>query len=134
MNRPLLATLVVLLCALGASRAEALSCQNRLVDLGDPAARVRSLCGDPADVSTRVEQRSVTVHRRAPNGIVVSDTVSVAVTVERWLYDFGPQRFMQELTFEDGRLRRVEALGYGTDQGRSAAKPQPRSAWPAKLG
>lgn len=114
MSRTALAVLVLALGALGASSARAMSCQNRLVRVGDAPARVRSLCGEPADVTTRVEQRSVTVHRRAASGVIVSETISVAVTVERWVYDFGPQRLMRELLFEDGRLQTIQTLGYGT--------------------
>ena len=97
-----------------AGSASAFHCENRLVDEGDPAARVRSLCGEPVDVSRRVESRAVTVHRRLPDGSFVSDTAMVSVEVEIWVYDFGPRRFMRELSFEEGRLVRIRTLGYGT--------------------
>jgi hypothetical protein len=38
---------------------------------------------------------------------------SIDVPVEEWTYDFGPQRFIQFLTFEDGRLVRVQSGDYG---------------------
>lgn len=123
MNRIAIASVAFALSALGASSAHALSCNNRLVVVGDPSARVRSLCGDPATVTTRVEQRSVTVHRRAASGVIVSETISVSVTVETWVYDFGPQRLMQQLVFEDGTLRAIDTLGYGTAEGRTARAP-----------
>lgn len=105
------------LCAatlLTGSTAFAMRCGTRLVSDGDNPARVRSLCGDPANVSSRVESRSVTVHRRLPDGSIVSESVMVSVEVEVWVYDLGPRRFMRELTFEDGRLVHIRTLGYGT--------------------
>lgn len=129
------AALVLALGALGASSAHALSCQNRIIDVGDPAARVRALCGEPSSISTHVEERSVTVRRRAPGGAIVGETVTVAVTIERWIYDFGPQRFVRELEFEAGRLRAIRTLGYGTPAGRSARAPaQPLEGAAAKPG
>lgn len=117
-------TIIAALCAgtllLTGSTAFAMRCDNRTVTQGDNAGRVRSLCGAPADVTTRVESRSVTVHRRLPNGALVSESVMVSVQVEVWLYDFGPRRFMRELTFEDGRLRQIRTLGYGTSRGNPA--------------
>jgi hypothetical protein len=40
-------------------------------------------------------------------------TVYVPVVIEVWLYNFGPERFMQELSFEAGRLFALEPIGYG---------------------
>ncbi|HJL19388.1 MAG TPA: DUF2845 domain-containing protein [Sandaracinaceae bacterium LLY-WYZ-13_1] len=96
------------------STAHAMQCRGRLVSRGDAPSRVRSLCGDPSDVSTRVVQRSRTIHRRLPDGSIVSDTVTVSVEVQEWTYDFGPQRFVRVLTFEDGELVAIETRGYGT--------------------
>ncbi len=100
-----------------ASSADALSCRQRLVDVGDASARVLDLCGEPAELVQRTEQRSVVVSQQAPDGSIVSYTLTQSVVVESWLYDFGPQRFMQRLIFEDGVLRRIEALSYGTASG-----------------
>ena len=37
----------------------------------------------------------------------------VEVPVEIWLYNLGPNKFMQRLRFEDGELIEIESLGYG---------------------
>jgi hypothetical protein len=34
---------------------------------------------------------------------------AVEVAIEEWVYDFGTRRFLQHLTFEQGRLVRVES-------------------------
>ena len=35
------------------------------------------------------------------------------VRMETWVYDFGPNRFMKELQFVDGHLKRIDSLGRG---------------------
>ena len=35
------------------------------------------------------------------------------VQIEEWVYNFGPQRFMQLLRFEDGRLKQIQDLASG---------------------
>jgi hypothetical protein len=96
--------------------SEQLSCQDRIVHLGDEPYRVRSLCGDPDDVQQRVEQRAVRREVRVPCGRRMCSTLVddvVDVQVEEWIYDFGPQRLLQYLTFETGRLVRVRTGEYG---------------------
>lgn len=120
MTRWILGAALVLTVLGVAPRAHALYCQGRIVRTGWSPARVRQLCGDPASITPSVVERSRTVHQRVANGVVVSDTITVRVQIETWVYDFGPRRFMQELIFEDGRLARIDALGYGTPGGREA--------------
>lgn len=115
---PLLAAASVLSLA---SSAEALSCQRRIVARGDSQVRVQQLCGEPAAKNQRVVERSSAVVVPAGNGYL-ADSVSVSVLVERWTYDFGPRRSMQELTFEDGVLVNVRTRGYGTAAGMEAAR------------
>jgi hypothetical protein len=33
--------------------------------------------------------------------------------VEVWIYNFGPNKLMQRIRFEDGVVVRIESLGYG---------------------
>jgi hypothetical protein len=37
----------------------------------------------------------------------------IEVRVETWVYNFGPDRLMQKLDVEDGRVTKMETLGYG---------------------
>jgi len=101
---------LVALCALlvWPSPSHALRCGTRLVDVGDTREQVRALCGEPTDVSVRVETRSV--HVRVAGGIV---TQAASVLVETWTLNFGPQRFMKRLTFQDGVVTDIETLGRG---------------------
>lgn len=112
------AVAVVLACAwLGSpGEAHALNCGSRLVEVGDSSVYVRSVCGDPTAMSTRTETRSAWAGT-GPYGYGYGQ--SVTVQIEVWVYDFGPTRFMEELTFENGVLRSERALGYGTARGSS---------------
>jgi len=114
MKTALLCTAAALAIVLWASPSEALSCRNRLVRVGDASARVLELCGDPVEIVQREVARSRSVQRVLPDGSVVVDTITVTVVVEDWTYDFGPQRFMRRLRFEEGRLIAMETLGYGS--------------------
>jgi hypothetical protein len=112
---------VVLLSAAEVS-ANGMRCENKLVRPGDSAYQVKSLCGPPDDVQQRTEQRRVAraVERPCatnPSGrcaYVIEDIVQVVI--DEWTYDFGPQRFVQYLTFEAGKLLTVKSGGYGYKQ------------------
>jgi hypothetical protein len=110
---------------LDASPAQAfasLRCGNELVTEGDSLYEVRTTCGEPNQLDSYVEFRTVR-HRvrqncqRDTEGRTQCDWVWVERTVEvqmhRALYDFGPNRFLHELLFEQGRLVRSETRGYG---------------------
>jgi Protein of unknown function (DUF2845) len=109
---------VVLLSAADVS-ANGMRCNNKLVRPGDSSYQVKSLCGPPDDMQQRTEQRRVAraVERPctdSPTGrcaFVVEDVIQVVI--DEWTYDFGPQRFVQFLTFEAGKLLTVKSGGYG---------------------
>jgi hypothetical protein len=104
-----------------AARAEGMSCQNRLISKGASKYDVQSLCGPPDATEHRTEKRLV---RRQMSVRCVSDTGwctslvedTIDVPIDEWIYDFGKQRFLQYLTFEDGKLLRVQSGGYGHKQ------------------
>lgn len=110
----------------GASTAHAMRCGTRLVAVGDPAARVRSLCGDPTEVNERVIERSREVFVRR-NGVLVGERVAVSVVVQEWIYDLGPQQLMRQFLFEDGRLVQMNTLGYGTERTLAPARASDRA-------
>lgn len=97
--------------------ASAFWCDGRLVLEGDRSYEVRSRCGEPASEITRME--SHTFYRggavgRGGGSVYGGSADTVTVQVDIWIYDFGPTRFMEELRFEDGILRRMTRLGRGT--------------------
>jgi hypothetical protein len=97
-----------------------LRCQDRLLSNGSSAYEVQSLCGAPDMVAHRVEVRTVRRpvaipcnNLRGPRDCVAVRDELVEIAIEEWTYDFGPQRFLQFLTFEQGKLVEVRSGGYG---------------------
>jgi hypothetical protein len=90
--------LLALLPALAA--ADSMRCGSQLVTAGMSQAKVAALCGQPVQV----------VHPPASDSVApgVSD-----VEWETWVYNFGPNRFMQRIRFRNGVVENVSSVGYG---------------------
>jgi hypothetical protein len=100
--------------------ADSLACNGRIVSTGDSRYDVKSICGEPDDVSQRVEYRTARGRvsgpcRRDGGKIICSDTREqvVEVVIDEWIYDFGRNRFIEYLTFEQGKLLSVRTGSYG---------------------
>jgi hypothetical protein len=94
--------------------ADGLRCGNKLVVDGDTPAKVRTLCGEPTEVSRRdIMQRPSFVR---DGRVYHFGAESVLVPVELWTYNFGPNKLMRRLKFVDGRLEEIETLGYGYNE------------------
>jgi hypothetical protein len=97
--------LAFLFCA--AVHADTLRCGSRVVNMGDRDIAVRDRCGDPYFT----EQSYALDIRGANSPLEVQDEIVYDV----WYYNFGPRQLMQRMLFRDGRLARMEALGYGVN-------------------
>lgn len=98
--------------------AWAFRCNSYVIDAGLHKAEVMKKCGAPTTQDTRIERRIVRVREsqggiRGPGSSVEFER-EVQVTIEEWIYNFGPSQFMQLLIFENGRLRDTKDLGYGS--------------------
>ena len=123
-SRPRYAAVLLLTAAcLGAPPAQAFRCNSWVIDPGLHKAEVLGKCGAPFGQSLRTEYRvqrlRETVWTRPVNGgppvqSAVEVERQVPVVIEEWVYNFGPQQFMQSLRFENGRLVEVQDLGYGS--------------------
>lgn len=82
-------------------QAWALRCGNKLVNVGDRKHKVHRVCGEP----TYVDAYDLPI----PNFGYAQGYNRIDV----WTYNFGPRRFMRELVFENGILRRINQLEYG---------------------
>jgi hypothetical protein len=97
---------------------DTLRCGQVIVSIGDHKTDVYTKCGDPIQTDERIEylimgdfRGQLTEHRwvtAPPIGFNY-----LPVHVEEWIYNFGPQRFMQLLRFEDSILKDIRSLGYG---------------------
>jgi len=104
-----------------ASLADTMRCGDKLVYSGDTTYAIKTKCGEPDDKVHRSEIRTVSHEISAPcedrqarakcSRIVET---SVEVVIDEWTYDFGVNRFIQYLRFEDGRLLRITDGGYGS--------------------
>ena len=98
--------------ALSASAiADGMSCGSGLVHDGDEQTKVLRLCGEPS----KVEKRSILRRPQVWVGgrLVYVGHDEVAVSVETWTYNFGPNKLMRRLKIVDGLVEEIETLGYG---------------------
>ena len=80
---------------------------GRLISKGDSTDQVVARCREPDASSQHREQRTVRQRvRRWLRGVLVEveEERSVEVIVDRWTYDFGKERFVRHLLFENDRL------------------------------
>jgi hypothetical protein len=98
-----------------------LRCPDGLIRNDDPRILVLMRCGDPVDVqATSIFHRAIIVpgelestrERRVGSRILLGDAW-IHGQEEVWTYNFGPSRFMRQIRFVNGRVREIEALGYG---------------------
>jgi hypothetical protein len=101
-------------------RADSLACNGRIASSGDSRYEVKAICGEPDDASQRVEYRSVRGRVSGPctreNGKLRCGQTReevVEVVIDEWVYDFGKNRFIEYLTFEQGKLVSVRTGSYG---------------------
>lgn len=102
---------LALALALLAVPAHAMRCGTRIVKEGDYALDVLHRCGEPEYLEQSVDYR----YRSVYYGYAPS---LVPVTIEVWTYNFGPNRLMRRLRFENGELKSIRTLGYGYHQPR----------------
>jgi hypothetical protein len=108
------------------AQALAFRCNSYVIDVGMHKAEVMNKCGNPATRDQRVERRRIGVRQSSGNQVLpplpmpmqgnrnsVEYEREIEIQIEEWVYNFGSQRFMQLLTFEDGRLKQIQDLGYG---------------------
>jgi hypothetical protein len=125
---PLAATLLVASFVVPTSHASALDCGERVVTDGDSSAYVRSLCGEPISIVTSTLTRTLVGFQGSPRAGGTAAAGSTTVLVERWTYDFGPDRLMVELVFENGVVVAIRTLTRGTYAGHlpnGPGAPQP---------
>lgn len=83
-------------------------CPKGIVSDGDYQVEVLAKCGEPAAKIRREEKRFEKVRDGGRE-----KTLASTVTIDEWTFNFGPQEFLQLVVIEDGRVKRIESLGYG---------------------
>lgn len=110
---------VALVCGCEAGHALGLRCGTRVVSAGMIAAQVRNACGAPFWIDSYASLEVLGA------GGPIEEQREIDWDV--WYYNFGSSQLMQRLTFRDGRLQGVDALGYGVNEIGSAC-PLPLAA------
>ncbi len=81
------------------------SCGHMDFRPGMTRLEVMARCGEPSDRHVRIMRDHLDPHRPRLG--------STAVLEEKWVYNFGPHRFIRVLTLVDGRVREVNSAGRG---------------------
>ncbi|MCG6940350.1 MAG: DUF2845 domain-containing protein [Thiohalocapsa sp.] len=103
--------ILLLCCCLALTNpAYALRCGTAVVSEGDSTMNLLRFCGQPT-MKERQDRRILTRSYDAVRGIYVDDYVTVPSEI--WTYNFGPRRFVQRITIEDGKIKQIESAGYG---------------------
>jgi hypothetical protein len=108
-----------------AAQPLAFRCNSYVIDVGMHKMDVMTKCGKPGMADRRTERRRLGVRQHdlvgshlvrtqiPTNRSAIEYEREIEIQVEEWVYNFGPQQFMQLLIFEDGRLKQIQDLGYG---------------------
>ena len=101
------------------SSTRSLRCNGDLIQVGDSQYKISSKCGEPDFKTTSYEMQYV----RKPGTYILRKRdgdferqpflVKKQVEIEEWTYNFGPNRFMYYLIFEDDVLAEIEMGDYG---------------------
>ncbi len=80
-------------------------CSEQVVTIGDTTSEVIAKCGEPTWKDSRQEEIEETLDAGIRR--------KVFITVEKWTYNLGPNRFVRILTFRNGKLTDITTGGYG---------------------
>jgi hypothetical protein len=105
--------LAALAFAVPAVADDTMRCGSRLVSTGDGKDKVRTLCGEPTDVTF-----VGTMGRRAYPGFGSDDysysgPAWVEIPVEIWTYNFGSTKLLRKLRFVGDELVEIRIDGHG---------------------
>jgi hypothetical protein len=108
MNKWLMVAVVA--CVPALAMAQSLRCDRKIISQGASRAEVTAFCGDPVQVDQKSVYYPISSVTHRANSITGP---AVEIQVEVWIYNFGPNKLMQRIQFEDGVVVRIESLGYG---------------------
>ena len=113
-------SVLLVLTVLLTGTALAFQCDGKIISKRNTTFDVLRKCGEPDYIDRWEEERAVRGYGRfeMPRSGGIPETqvpvVSVIhVQVERWTYNLGPNRFMQVLRFENGKLVDINTGDYG---------------------
>jgi hypothetical protein len=115
--RPLIvaAFLATFVCMSVALAEDSMRCGSRLVSQGDGKDKVRSLCGEPTDITLRGMVRRSPSYRYGywPYEYNYYGPGWEDLPVEIWTYNLGSHKLLRKLRFVGDELEQIETDGYG---------------------
>ena len=90
--------------------ASALRCDGEVIARGDHVIEVLEHCGEPVYRDEYVVQQAITLQHHP---LLPYYTEIRPVSVQEWTYNFGRNRFMRQIRFEDGVIRKIRTLRKG---------------------
>ena len=90
-----------------ATETGTMMCKGGIVSLGSTPGEVTNKCGQPASATQREEKRAEGIAKDS------HDRVISAISIDDWIYNFGPNQFQYRVLFENGRVGRIESLDFG---------------------
>lgn len=99
--RACLLGLIFLLPAWSWAASDTLRCGTRLIDNNSSQSRILEYCGEPAYKRDGVRK----IYLRNQRGHIYGET---HIRTEEWIYDRGSTQFRAILSFENGKLQRIE--------------------------
>ena len=90
--------------------ALALQCDGQVVSIGYSTWRVREICGEPANIT---ETQQLVPRRYYDHYRQTYVETFLAIHKLVWTYNFGSNRLIYLLTFENDKLTNIETGGYG---------------------
>jgi hypothetical protein len=118
--KAILALLSIGFLSMPLAHADDLRCGNQLLSTGATLYEAKAICGEPDNTIHRTEYNSITDEIAAPctdrthrARCTKSITRTVEVAIDEWTYDFGTNRFIAHLRFENGKLVSIRDGGYG---------------------
>ncbi len=101
-----------LACLPALAAAGNIRCGERIITNGTTRAEVAALCGEPAQVDHKTVYNTAGVFIGGPGNVAAAS--GVAVDIEIWTYNFGPNMLMERIRFDtNGTVASIESLGYG---------------------
>jgi hypothetical protein len=89
----------------------ALRCGSRIVSIGATPPEVTDRCGEPVYVEQWEEGGDGYVSQLfdyETERYLAPRLIKAPLRMERWTYDFGTNKFIRYLTFQNGRLIKIE--------------------------
>ena len=110
-------TAAIVLSLSNAFADSALRCSNRVVSVGATPAEVTDKCGDPVYIEQWEEGGDGYIFQLfdyETERYLAPRLIKAPMHMERWTYDFGNNKFIRYLTFQNGQLIKIKTGDKGS--------------------